>query len=55
MQLHRPVRIDERQSGIVQQLTPLHLQPALPQRGPQAVEQQSDQQPAQHDHTLRLP
>ena len=41
MQLHRPVRIDERQSGIVQQLTPLHLQPALPQRGPQAVEQQS--------------
>ncbi|WP_255476997.1 MULTISPECIES: hypothetical protein [unclassified Synechococcus] len=39
----------------MQQLTPLHLQPTLPQRRPQAVEQQTDQQPAQHDHNLQLP
>ena len=51
MQLQRLVGIDERETGVIKKLAPLNLQPSLLESSAQAVEQQPDQQPAQHDPT----
>ena len=48
MQLQGLVWINERQPGVMKKSAPLNLQPSLLQSGSQAVEQQPDQQPAQH-------
>ena len=50
MQFKGLVGIDERQPSVMEKLAPLNLQPSLPQSSSQAIEQQPDLQPAQHDH-----
>ncbi len=49
MQFKGLVGIDERQPSVMEKLAPLNLQPSLPQSSSQAIEQQPDHQPAQHD------
>ena len=53
MQLHRLFGISKIQACILQQSTPVHLQPAILEPCPQPEDQQSQKQPAQRGHGQR--
>jgi hypothetical protein len=46
----RLIRITEIQTGILKELHPLHLQPAVLERRSQPKDQQAQKQPAQHGY-----
>jgi len=50
MKPQRLLRIPYIQSGILQQLHPLHLEPAVLERRSQPKDQQAQKQPTQHGY-----
>ena len=50
MKPQRLIRITDIKTSILQQLLPLHLQPAVLERRSQPKDQQAQKQPAQHGY-----